>query len=76
MDEIDRELVERYRESKLADGEELERRIAVGERLVDALGQPVRPLSDRSIDMTLALLSRILRRVVSHGAIPKRSPPP
>jgi integrase len=58
--EIDERLVDRYREAKLAEREEITARQQHGSPLRDGRGQKIRPLSNRSINMTLELLSSIL----------------
>ncbi|MGH2853117.1 MAG: tyrosine-type recombinase/integrase [Solirubrobacteraceae bacterium] len=67
--EIDRRLVDRYREAKLKEREEIARRQEQHEPLLDAHGRPMRQLSNRSINMTIDLLSNILSEAVEHELI-------
>lgn len=69
LTEIDRRLVDRYREVKLAEREEIARRQELQNPLRDAHGRPVRQLSNRSINMTIDLLSNILSEAVEHELI-------
>ena len=69
LGEIDRRLVDRYRSAKLAEREEIARRQEHGSPLRDRRGQAVRPLSNRSINMTIDLLSNILTEAVEHELI-------
>ncbi len=67
--EIDRRLVNRYRETKLKEREEIARRQEQHDPLLDVRGRPVRQLSNRSINMTIDLLSNILSEAVEHELI-------
>ncbi len=67
--EIDRRAVDRYRDAKLAEREEIARRQEHGSPLHDRRGQVVRTLSNRSINMTIDLLSNILTEAVEHELI-------
>jgi integrase len=69
LGEIDRRLVDRYRSAKLAEREEIARRQEHGSPLRHPRGQAVRPLSNRSINMTIDLLSNILSEAVEHELI-------
>jgi integrase len=69
LGEIDRRLVDCYRSAKLAEREEIARRQEHGSPLRDKRGQAVRPLSNRSINMTIDLLSNILTEAVEHELI-------
>ena len=62
--EIDVELVDRYRAHKLAEREEIREALAAGADLRDEHGNRIRPLSNRSINMTLTLLGAILETAV------------
>jgi integrase len=67
--EIDRRLVDRYREAKLAERNEIVRRQERQHPVCDAQGRPVRQLSNRSINMTIDLLSNILSDAMEHELI-------
>jgi integrase len=69
LDEIDRRLVDRYRSAKLAEREEIALRQEHGSPVRNRRGQAVRPLSNRSINMTIDLLSNILTEAVEHELI-------
>lgn len=67
--EIDRRAVDRYRDAKLAEREEIALRQEHGAPVRNHRGQVVRPLSNRSINMTIDLLSNILTEAVEHELI-------
>ncbi len=69
VDQIHGILVERYIDFKLAERDEIAERLADGERLVDGRGQPIKPLANKSINMTLVLLERILKKALKRGLI-------
>ena len=69
LDQIDAELVEGYIDTKLSERDEIAERLADGERLVDDRGQPVKPLSNTSINSTLELLSCILEKAAKRKLI-------
>lgn len=67
--EIDVALVNAYRDHKLAERDEIEERIAAGERLVDERGQPIKPLANSTINKTINTLSWILEEAVEERLI-------
>jgi integrase len=68
---IDIELIERYKQAKLTEAEEIEERIAAGEPARDERGRAIRPLSHSSINKTLEVLASVLRRAVKLKLIPE-----
>lgn len=62
--EIDEDVVFAYRDAKLRERNALAERIEAGERPVDERGQPLKPLSNTSINMTLTTLRKILKLAV------------
>jgi integrase len=64
--EVDIELVDRYRAHKLAEREEIREALSAGADLRDEHGNRIRPLSNRSINMTLTLLGAILETAVEY----------
>jgi integrase len=69
LHEIDVALVNTYRDHKLAEREEIEERIASGERLVDEHGQPIKPLANSTINKTINTLSWLLEEAVEENLI-------
>jgi integrase len=67
--EIDRELVDRYREGKLIEREQIKAAAAAGRPMRSRHGQRRRPLSNRSINTTLATLAQILEQAVDGGLL-------
>lgn len=65
--EIDVQAVDAYRQHKVAERERIKALQAAGEVVRDGRGQRVRPLSNESINKTLALLAAILDVAVDHG---------
>ncbi len=67
--EIDLELVDRYRERKLVERDQIKAAAAAGCPMRGKNGQRRRPLSNRSINTTLATLAQILEQAVDRGLI-------
>ncbi len=67
--EIDMELVDRYRESKLIEREQIKAAAAARQPMRNKHGQPRRPLSNGSINKTLATLVQILEQAVDRGLL-------
>ena len=67
--EIDVDLVDRYRETKILARERVRRAAAEGKPLRDARGQRRVPLSNESINKTLVLLTNILDSAIERGAL-------
>ncbi|MFL5856999.1 MAG: tyrosine-type recombinase/integrase [Solirubrobacteraceae bacterium] len=65
--QIDIDLIDRYREHKLIERDEITRARAAGVFLQDADGRSQRPLGNESINKTLALLAAILDDAVERG---------
>jgi integrase len=65
--DIDVALVERYREEKLIEREQVKAAAASGHPLRDKRGQQRKPLSNGSINKTLVTLSQILDSAVERG---------
>jgi integrase len=61
---IDLDLIERYKQAKLTEAEEIEERTAVGKPALDERGRAIRPLSHSSINKTLEVLASVLRRAM------------
>src|SRR5204862_5030827 len=62
-------LVERYREEKLIEREQVKRAAAAGHPVRDKRGQRRKPLSNGSINKTLVTLSQILETAVDRGLL-------
>jgi integrase len=67
--EIDKKLVKRFREFKLAERDALAERIAAGERPRDERGQPLKPLNNTSINMQLRTLAAIFDEAVEEDEL-------
>ncbi|HTZ65526.1 MAG TPA: tyrosine-type recombinase/integrase [Solirubrobacteraceae bacterium] len=74
MREIDRKLVKEFRTSKLAQRERLAERLAAGERPVDARRQPLKPLSNASINKLLRTTSAIFDEAVEEDELIDANP--
>lgn len=74
LGEIDKRLVKAFREFKLAERDALAERIAVGEHPVDERGQPLRPLSNTSINMQLQTASAIFDEAVEEDELLDSNP--
>src|SRR5450631_4397650 len=70
LDEIDYAALAAYCAHKLERNEEVESAREAGITLRDGRGQPRRPLSSRTINMTLDLTARILTDAVKRGLLP------
>ena len=70
--DIDVALVERYREEKLIEREQVKAAAAAGQPLRDKRGQLRKPLSNGSINKTLVTLSQILDSAVERGLLAKQ----
>jgi integrase len=70
VDEIDYAVLAAYCAHKLERNEEVESAREAGVTLRDGRGQPRRPLSPRTINMTLDLTARILTDAVKRGLLP------
>lgn len=64
--DIDVQAVDAYRQHKIAERERIQALVDAGEVLRDARGQRIKPLSNESINKTLALLAAILDVAVDH----------
>lgn len=67
--DIDIKLVDRYRQHKVAEREEIKALAAAGKPVRDERGLLVKPLSNESINKTLTLLAAILDVAIDHGLI-------
>lgn len=67
--DIDVALVERYREEKLIEREQVKAAAVAGHPVRDRRGQLRKPLSNSSINKTLVTLSQILDSAVDHGVL-------
>jgi integrase len=67
--DIDRSLVERYREAKLIEREQVKAAAAAGHPMRDKRHQRRKPLSNGSINKTLVTLSQILETAVNRGLL-------
>jgi integrase len=72
--DIDRKLVKDFRNFKLAERDELARRIAAGERPVDERRQPLRALNNTSINKLLATASAIFNEAVEEDELRADNP--
>jgi integrase len=72
--DIDKKLVKAFREFKLAERDRLAERIAAGERPVDERGQPLKPLSNTSINMQLRTTSAIFDEAVEEDELLEANP--
>ena len=70
LDEIDYAVLSAYVAHKLERNEEVEVAREAGVALRDGRGRPRRPLSPRTINMTLDLTARILKDAVKRGLLP------
>jgi Phage integrase SAM-like domain len=70
LDEIDYAAISAYVAHKLERNEEIETARAAGVTLRDAAGRARRPLSARTINMTVELTARILKDAVKRGLLP------
>lgn len=66
---IDIRLVDRYRQHKIAEREQVKALEGGRNAVRDSRGQRVRPLSNESINKTLALLATILDVAIDHGLL-------
>jgi integrase len=69
ISDIDVDVVDRYREAKIAERERVRRAAASGKPLVRKDGQKRVPLSNESINKTLVLLANILDSAVERGGL-------
>ena len=70
LDEIDFAVLSAYAAHKLERNEEIETAREAGVTLRDGAGRPRRPLSPRTINMTLDLTARIFKDAVKRGLLP------
>jgi integrase len=73
---IDKQLVKKFREFKLAERDALAKRISAGERPRDERGQPLRPLSNTSINKFLETASAIFDEAVEEDELRDTNPVP
>jgi integrase len=69
VSEIDVALVDRYREDKVIEREQIKAAAAAGNPLRDKRGQLRKPMSNESINKTLVLLANILDTAVERGGL-------
>lgn len=70
VSDIDVALVDRYREEKVIEREQIKAAAVVGQPLTDKRGQRRVPMSNESINKTLVLLANILDTAVEWGVLP------
>jgi hypothetical protein len=73
---IDKQLVKKFREFKLAERDALAERISAGERPRDERGQPLKPLSNTSINKLLGTTSAIFDEAVEEDELLDTNPVP
>ena len=73
---IDKQLVKKFREFKLAERDALAERISAGERPRDERGQPLKPLSNTSINKLLETTSAIFDEAVEEDELLDTNPVP
>jgi hypothetical protein len=73
---IDKRLVKKFREFKLAERDALAKRISAGERPRDERGQPLKPLSNTSINKLLGTTSAIFDEAVEEDELLDTNPVP
>jgi integrase len=76
LGEIDKQLVKRFREFKLAERDALAKRISAEERPRDERGQPLKPLSNTSINKLLETTSAIFDEAVEEDELLDTNPVP
>ena len=69
LSRIDKRLCAHFKSDKVADRDDLDRVIAAGAVLNNRTGNPIRPLSNRSITMFIRLLGQILDQAVEDELI-------
>ncbi len=76
LGEINKQLVKKFREFKLAERDALAERISAGHRPRDERGQPLKPLSNTSINKLLGTTSAIFDEAVEEDELLDTNPVP